>query len=205
MNTTRRALQFLQPDVREAAMAWNAKAALQAVLPAGIGDWPAQNRDQYVEAQTLMSGYLLSSQGDRMAMAASVEVRFPFLDPRVIEFGNRLPPQYKRRGLREKRILKKAMADHLPAGILTRVKQPYRSPDSSSFFEGGRPLDYVSDLLDPGRVQAAGLFDAPAVGRLLEKCRAGKAVGFGDNMAFVGILSTMLLHDQFVARRPTAA
>ena len=50
-------------------------------------------RDQYVEAHTLMSGYLLSSQGDRMAMANSIEGRFPFLDHRVIEFANRLPPQ----------------------------------------------------------------------------------------------------------------
>ena len=51
------------------------------------------SRDQYVEAHTLLSGYLLCSQGDRMAMANSIEGRFPFLDHRVIEFANRLPPQ----------------------------------------------------------------------------------------------------------------
>jgi len=38
-----------------------------------------------------------------------------------------------------------------------------------------------------------------AVNKLVDKCRAGRALGFGDNMAFVGVLSTMLLHRQYVA------
>ncbi len=199
MTTTRRALQFLRPELHERAMAWDPKAALRATLPEGIDRWLPQGRDQYVEAHTLMSGYLLSSQGDRMAMAASIEARFPFLDHRVIEFANRLPPQYKLRGLTEKYILKKAMAAELPASITNRSKQPYRSPDSSSFFVDGQPLDYVAELLSKKRIEDAGVFDATAVGKLTEKCRTGKALGFGDNMAFVGVLSTMLLHDQFIA------
>ncbi len=146
-----------------------------------------------------MSGYLLSSQGDRMAMAASIEARFPFLDHRIIEFANRLPPQYKLRGLNEKYILKKAMAAELPHSITQRSKQPYRSPDSSSFFVDGKPLDYVAELLSAKRIEDAGVFDAGAVGKLTEKCRSGKTLGFGDNMAFVGVLSTMLVHDQFIA------
>ena len=44
-----------------------------------------------------------------------------------------------------------------------------------------------------------------AVGRLVAKCQAGRAIGFGDNMAFVGILSTMLLHEQFVKPATFAA
>ena len=42
-----------------------------------------------------------------------------------------------------------------------------------------------------------------AVARLVEKCRTGKAIGFGDNMAFVGILSTMTLHATFIAAGTT--
>ncbi|MFT3665110.1 asparagine synthase (glutamine-hydrolyzing) [Piscinibacter sp.] len=199
MATARRALQFLRPEWHERAMAWDARAALRATLPEAIDRWPPLGRDQYVEAHTLMSGYLLSSQGDRMAMAASIEARFPFLDHRVIEFANRLPPQYKLRGLAEKHILKNAMAAELPASITQRVKQPYRAPDSASFFADGKPLDYVAELLSPAAIDAAGVFDAASVGRLLEKCRSGRAVGFGDNIAFVGVLSTMLLHRQFIA------
>jgi asparagine synthase (glutamine-hydrolysing) len=156
-------------------------------------------RDQYLEASTLMSGYLLSSQGDRMAMAASIEARFPFLDHRVIEFANRLPAHYKLRGLREKRILKAAFAADLPASITQRSKQPYRAPDASSFFANQKALPWVAALLSASSLRSAGLFDPVAVGKLLEKCRSGRAVGFGDNMAFVGVLSTTLLHQQFVA------
>jgi asparagine synthase (glutamine-hydrolysing) len=202
MASARRALQFLKPEVHARAAAWDPQSALRATLPEGIDDWLPQGRDQYVEAHTLMSGYLLSSQGDRMAMAASIEARFPFLDHRVIEFANRLPPQYKLRGLSEKYILKKAMGPELPPVITQRIKQPYRSPDSSSFFDNGKPLDYVAELLSARSLDDAGLFDATAVAKLMEKCRAGKASGFADNMAFVGVVSTMLLHAQFIAPAP---
>jgi asparagine synthase (glutamine-hydrolysing) len=196
--TTRRMWQFFAPEVRQ-SLASDHLAAIAPHLPAGIGQWATLNQDQYIEAHTLMSGYLLSSQGDRPAMAQSIEGRFPFLDHRVIEFANRLPPRYKLMGLTEKYLLKRSMTGLLPEGIRTRTKQPYRSPDSASFFDQGQPVDYVAELLSPARIADAGYFDAKAVGKLFEKCRAGRAIGFGDNMAFVGILSTMLLHAQFIS------
>jgi len=113
-----------------------------------------------------------------------------------------LPARYKLNGLTEKYLLKRAVEGEVPELIRKRTKQPYRAPDSASFFEGARPVEYVAELLSPSRVDAAGLFDSTSVGKLVAKCQAGRAIGFGDNMAFVGILSTMLLHDQFV--RPTA-
>lgn len=124
----------------------------------------------------------------------------PFLDHRVIEFANRLPARYKLRGLAEKAILRKSVADLLPPSIANRVKQPYRAPDSQSFFQEGRPAPWVAELLSRERVRDAGYFDSMKVTRLLEKCGAGRAIGFADNMAFVGILSTMLVHDTFVRR-----
>jgi asparagine synthase (glutamine-hydrolysing) len=198
MRTTRRAISFFQPEWRRAVSAWDPQDALVATLPADFMRWHPMGRDQYVEAHTLMSGYLLSSQGDRMAMAASIEARFPFLDHRVIEFANRLPPQFKLRGLMEKLILKRAMRAELPASIWRRTKQPYRAPDSSSFFEDARPLPWVADILSLQRLREVGIFDPTSVTRLLEKCRAGRAIGFGDNMAFVGVLSTMLVYEQFI-------
>ena len=173
--------------------------ALRRELPRDFARWRPLERDQYVEAKTLMSGYLLAAQGDRMAMAASIEARFPFLDHRVIEFACRLPPRLKLRALREKVLLKRAFADQLPASIVARSKQPYRAPDSACFFAEGRPLPWVAELLSADALRRADLFDPLAVGKLLEKCRAGRAIGFGDNMAFVGVLSTMLLHEQFIA------
>lgn len=198
-NSAGRIRSFFSSELRGALDDWDALASLAQTLPANMREWPALGRDQYVEAHTLMSGYLLSSQGDRVAMASSIEGRVPFLDHHVIEFANRLPPHLKIRGLREKYLLRKAFADLLPPQIATRTKQPYRAPDSQSFFVDGRPVEYVGELFGEASLRAAGLFDPAAAGRLFEKCRSGRAIGFADNMAFVYILSTMLLHQQFIA------
>jgi len=168
------------------------------MLPEAIDSWKPLNRDQYIEAHTLMSGYLLSSQGDRVAMANSIEGRFPFLDHRVIEFANRLPLRYKIMGLNEKYLLKRAMKGIIPESIRSRSKQPYRAPDSQSFFDDGKPAEYVGYLLGEERIRQAGYFDSQAVGRLMNKCRKGRAIGFADNMAFTGILSTMLLDEMYI-------
>lgn len=194
--TSQRALGLLTPELRQAASAWDPLDAYEQTLPPGIMDWSPLARDQYVEAKSLLAGYLLSSQGDRVAMANSIEGRFPYLDHRVIEFANRLPPSFKIRGMTEKYLLRRALADLLPDDIVNRTKQPYRAPDSQSFFFDGQPLDYVADTLDAQRVREAGYFDPQAVSRLVEKCRLGRATGFADNQAFVGILSTMLVHRQ---------
>ena len=68
-----------------------------------------------------------------MLMAHSVEGRFPFLDPDLVELANSLPPAYKLRGLDEKHVLKRAAAGLVPDEIIRRPKQPYRAPDALSF------------------------------------------------------------------------
>ncbi len=191
--TSQRALAFLSPELRAAAGDWDALAFAESRLPTDMMGWAPLARDQYVEAKTLLAGYLLSSQGDRAAMAGSIEARFPYLDHTLVEFANRLPPAWKIQGLTEKAILRKALGDLLPADIVVRTKQPYRAPDSQSFFVNGRPLDYVAALFDADHLQSTGLFNTAAVTRLFAKARAGKVTGFADNQAFVGILSTLLL------------
>jgi len=199
--TTRRIWNFFTPATRDALAGRDVEAAMLATLPAGFAGWDGLARDQYLEARTLMSGYLLSSQGDRVAMANSIEGRVPFLDHELIEFANALPARYKLRGLEEKAVLRAALADALPPDIIRRTKQPYRAPDSASFFVDGRPLPYVSELLSPTALKRAGHFEPALVQRLVEKCRQGRAIGFADNQAFVGILSTMLVHEMFVEGR----
>jgi asparagine synthase (glutamine-hydrolysing) len=194
--TSQRAFAFLSPELRASAGHWDPLDAYERTLPPDMARWNDLARDQYVEAKSLLAGYLLSSQGDRVAMANSIEGRFPYLDHRVIEFANRLPPSFKIRGMTEKYLLRRALADLLPPDIAQRTKQPYRSPDSQSFFFDGKPLDYVADLLSPESIREAGYFDPMPVARLVEKCRLGRATGFADNQAFVGMLSTMLVHRQ---------
>jgi len=60
------------------------------------------SKAQYLETAIFLSNYLLSSQGDRMAMAHSVEIRLPYLDPRVMDFMGRVPAKWKIMGLNEK-------------------------------------------------------------------------------------------------------
>lgn len=196
--TSQRALAFLSPDMKAAIGNFDPLSFYESRLPPEIMNWRPLSRDQYVEAKSLMAGYLLSSQGDRVAMANSIEGRFPFLDHRLIEFANRLPPRWKIKGLTEKYLLRRALADLLPDDIVNRTKQPYRAPDSASFVHDGVPLDYVAECMGGDAIRDAGYFDAGAVERLMAKARAGRIAGFADNQAFVGILSTQLLHHHFL-------
>ena len=199
--TSQRALAFLSPELRAAAGQWDALGLVESRLPSAINGWSPLARDQYVEAKTLLAGYLLAAQGDRVAMAGSIEGRYPYLDHTLIEFANRLPPSWKIRGLTEKYILRRALADLLPADIAQRTKQPYRAPDAASFFVDGEPLDYVADLFSEQNLRASGVFDVAATTRLFAKARAGKVIGFADNQAIVGLLSTLLL----LRERPVVA
>jgi asparagine synthase (glutamine-hydrolysing) len=199
--TSQRALAFLSPALRASVGEWRALDWYEQRLPPDVMSWAPLSRDQYVEAKSLLAAYLLPAQGDRVAMANSVEGRFPYLDHRLIEFAARLPPSWKIRGLTEKYLLRRALVGLLPPSILQRTKQPYRSPDSQSFFFDGKPLDYVADLMSGSRLRHAGYFDAAMVGRLFDKCRRGTVIGFADNQAFVGILSTMLLDHHFMRQQ----
>ncbi len=178
---------------------------LEKRLPCGYGQWEPFAQSQYLETAYLLPGYILSSQGDRMAMAHSVEGRFPFLDYRVVQFAARLPSRLKMRVLNEKYLLKQAAVSLIPDTIRKRHKQPYRAPDSQSFLVPGRPqvmVDYAEEALSPQAIREAGLFDPDRVGKLVEKVRAGQAIGVKDNMAFVGILSAQLVVDRFIKHFP---
>jgi asparagine synthase (glutamine-hydrolysing) len=196
---TARIKTLFSHDVRESLRGYDAVEDLRGQLPAEYPRWHPLSQAQYLEAAYLLPGYILSSQGDRVAMAHAVEGRFPFLDHRVVELAARIPPNMKLKGLREKHVLRRSMTAYLPAAILHRPKQPFRAPDSQSFFGPGAPA-YVEELLSARTIGETGYFDPLAVGRLVRKCRATGVAGFRDNMAVVGILSVQLLHDAFVRR-----
>jgi asparagine synthase (glutamine-hydrolysing) len=122
----------------------------------------------------------------------------------VVEFAARIPPRMKLKGLREKYILRRALGRHLPAAVAERPKQPYRAPDSESFVGAGAP-GYVGELLSAQAIARAGYFSPQPVQKLLAKCCAGGPIGAGDNMAFVGVLSTQLLDSLFVRRAAVPA
>lgn len=182
----------LKAQLRDSAM-----DAMRQNLPSVLDRWHPFHRAQYIEVKSLMAGYLLCSQGDRMLMASSVEGRFPFLDHRVIEYANAMHPKLKMKVLNEKYLLKRAMGKYLPPEIVQRYKQPYRAPALPAFF-GNNPPEYVHELLGTETVRKYGYFDAAKVGRLMKKIQQGRAIGNKDSMALVGMLSTQAWHHLFI-------
>ncbi|HEY1308211.1 MAG TPA: asparagine synthase (glutamine-hydrolyzing) [Vicinamibacterales bacterium] len=196
---------FYSDATRDRLGDYDAVDDLRSRLPSEYAGWDTFSRAQYLEAAHLLPGYILSSQGDRMAMANAVEGRFPFLDHRVVEFSNALHPTMKMKVLTEKHLLKRAARDLVPDVIVNRQKQPYRAPDARSFLDGGQATpEYVDELLSEQRLRADGVFDSSAVQRLVAKIRGGRAIGVKDNMALVGILSTQLLIELFIRTPPHA-
>jgi len=166
-------------------------------LPRCYSSWDSFCQAQYLEAKFLLPGYILSSQGDRVAMAHSVEGRFPFLDHRVVEFASKLPASLKMKVLNEKYLLKRCAAGLVPPSVVKRHKQPYRAPEACSFLQPAA-REYMEELLSPEQIRRDGIFDPVAVAMLLDKFRKGAAIGMKDNMGLVGIVSTQLLVHQFI-------
>lgn len=192
-----RARRFFSAGLMQ-AVEQEAPDAIQSIeYPAEFERWGSLERAQYLESSIFLSQYLLSSQGDRMAMAHSVEGRFPFLDHRVVEFCTRLPSRLKLNGLKEKYLLKKLGRELLPDEISQRPKRPYRAPIHRAFFNGRTP-DYLAELLSPSHVKAAGLFNPAAVSGMVGKLKRGMPLGEADDMALAGVISSQLVIEQFV-------
>jgi asparagine synthase (glutamine-hydrolysing) len=188
---------LLSGEARAAMSALDPLAAMEQALPSDYRRWTYFARAEYLEAAYLMPGYILSSQGDRMAMSHSVEGRYPFLDYRVMQFAACLPAKVKMKALAQKHLLKEASRGLIPDSILCRPKQPYRAPDGKSFF-GTAEADYAQDLLSPEEIRRSGLFDPRAVGMLVSKFQNSRPTGIKDNMALVAVLSTQLVVHQFI-------
>lgn len=197
-NSTSVLLRLLTSDVRESIS--DPIPSLLARMPDGSAKWDLLGRAQWLEASTLLPGYILASQGDRMLMGNSVEGRFPFLDKNVVEFASKLPARHKLLGLDEKHILKKAFADIVPEAILARPKQPYRAPDASSFFGPAVTSDWIGESLSMTAIREAGIYDPMIVQSLVGKCtrKQGQQMSNTDNMRIMAVISTQLLHHQFV-------
>ncbi len=182
---------------------FNEKTAedLAPFLPKNFKNWHPLNKAQFLEITLFMSGYLLSSQGDRMMMGNSVEGRFPFLDYRVMEWAAKLPPQLKINGLDEKHLLKKTFADIIPEAIAKRPKQPYRAPIRDVFLTPGTP-EQICYVLDEQRLRSYGYFNPSAVKRLVQKLKKpGVPAAARDEMALTAIVSQQLLHYQMIENR----
>lgn len=198
---TRRLSVFYSDAMRARLEGVDPYAALAAELPEAYGRWDPFCQAQYLETRYLLPGYILSSQGDRMGMAHGIEGRFPFLDHRVAALAARIPPRLKMRVLDEKHVLKRAAGDLIPPFLHERPKQPYRAPETASFFDpdtGRARFEWVEELLSERQLADGGVFNPRAVRRLVDKARGGRLIGVKDGMGLVVALSTQLLKHRFI-------
>lgn len=130
---------------------------------------------------------------DRASMAVSLEVRAPFLDPRVAEFAASLPCNYKLRRMKTKYILKKAVEDMLPSFVTRRGKKGFGVPVAEWLKVKLRPL--ARDLLSPERVRRAGVFNADYIAQLQDEHERGVA---NHRKLLWTLLMFELWHESFV-------
>src|SRR5712691_10993965 len=129
-------------------------------------------RMQSLDTQLYLAEDILTKV-DRASMAVSLEVRAPYLDPRVAEFAASLPSYYKLHGYTSKYILKRAAKGLVPAFVGRRGKKGFGVPFAKWLKGELRPL--ARDLLSPERLRRGGLFNPEYVVRLQDEHERGSA------------------------------
>jgi asparagine synthase (glutamine-hydrolysing) len=160
--------KLLRPELRElstedvafAAVLDEARRGRDAGLTAGSVDEALR----FYATRYLVDDILVKA--DRASMAASLEVRAPFLDTAVVEFAARLPWQLKLSFTKTKVVLKRALAGLVPEEILARPKKGFGIPVAAWIRGPLRPL--FEDLFSEGSLSQSGLFDPKEGRRLLD-------------------------------------
>lgn len=196
-NNTKRIKTFFSGDMKKEIGDYDCIEEIRQLIPDNFNSCGSLTKAQYLESTIFLSNYLLSSQGDRVAMAHSVETRPPFLDHRIIEFMARVPSVWKMFGLNEKYILKKVFKDILPKNIIDRPKNPYRAPIQQSLLTA-KNSGFINDMLGESAIQNSGYFNPQKVTALTKKLYAQKNINEVDGMAIAGILSTQIIDDQYI-------
>jgi asparagine synthase (glutamine-hydrolysing) len=100
-------------------------------------------------------------------MAASLEVRVPFLNRDVADFVTALPLGLKLHRLTGKYLLKKSVERVLPREIIKRPKKGFNMPVAHWLTSELR--DLVLDMLSEERISRQGFFNYPYVKHLLDE------------------------------------
>lgn len=187
---TARLKALFAPELRERLHGYDCIDELRETLPTHFHKVDLLDRAQYLEATIFLSSYLLCSQGDRMAMAHSLEIRLPFLDHRIIEYMAAVPNCWKILGLQEKYLLRKILKPYLPAEIADRPKNPYRAPIHKAIVSPGASQVEAQDAM-------ARYFDPKRLHPVFHRGINGKD-NETDGMAMAGMLSTAYLHETFI-------
>lgn len=160
------------------------------------GRHPVHKRS-YLDFKLRLAGHLIADHGDRMAMASSIEARYPFLDLQLVDFCRRIPPDLKLNGFTEKAILKKAAGDLVPREILEREKFAFVAPASPSLLQ--QDIEWIQDQLSYERIRRQGYFNPETV-ELLKNRYSRKGYTLSHNLEddlLIVVLTFGLLQDVF--------
>ena len=156
-----------------------------------IQGWPLLDQMQYIDTKTSLPDDLLV-KADRITMGNSLELRVPFLDHVLLEFAASLPPAYKVKGLKTKRILKEAFGKRIPVEILKRKKAGFPIPIARWVQKELR--DQVHEVLLSQKSLGRGYFRREGVEKLLALGDQGRPVA----KEIFSLLTLELLHQRFI-------
>ena len=155
----------LHPDARRLVNDQEFTAMLADTASASGASHPL-NRILYQDVKLYLEGDILAKV-DRASMATSLETRVPFLNLDVLSHLERVPLEFKLRGLTRKYLLRKAMQGRLPGNIISRRKRGFSIPVAAWLNDDLRDLTH--EYLNEARLQREGLFNAQEVARLLDE------------------------------------
>jgi asparagine synthase (glutamine-hydrolysing) len=161
--------------------------------------WHPLNRSLYMGYKVLLAGLLLNHKGDRVAMANSVETRYPFLDENLVAMCARVHPRFKLNGaFNDKYLLRQAASRWLPKDIALRPKAMFRAPFAASFLDN--PPAYVTQLMSEESLKRTGYFDVAEVRRQFGQ--SGRSTDgdkrFFSSMGLATVLATQLWHHLYL-------
>ncbi|EJR13614.1 asparagine synthase (glutamine-hydrolyzing) [Bacillus cereus] len=185
--------QFFSDTMKKILKDYSVKEDLAIDLPSGFENYTNISKAQYLEIKTFMSNYLLSTQGDRVSMAHSMECRYPFLDNDVAAFAFSLNDRYKINVLNEKYILKELAKKYLPDEIINRKKFPYRAMISGNSLLNN---EKVSMAVSEESLKKYDVFNSIAVTRFFNKVRSKNHTTEKEMMLLLFIISTQILLNQ---------
>jgi asparagine synthase (glutamine-hydrolysing) len=134
-------------------------------------EWDDGNRFSFLDVETFLPDNLLE-YSDKMSMASSLELRVPYLDPRVVELAFRMPFSFKLRGGESKSIMRKAFADLIPVENLRMPKKGFNVPLGA--WMRTKFDRYFDERLQRDYVEREGIFDYAYISHLRDEHRRGR-------------------------------
>lgn len=154
-----------------------------------------ETADPVIQTATLdQMTYLVSilNRQDKMSMAASIEARVPYLDVRLVEFANRLPPGLKLTWLKRKVLVGKLARGFLPGEVIDRRKSGFGVPVGRWMRADQGLGERVAALPESDAVTS--FIDRHRIRRIVDDHRSGRT----DHSEFLwAALNLALWHEQF--------